>query len=246
MVLMKQGISQWRLQRQGEFHPLVMIILKKDVKRLLEDRTFWLTQEEEELYGDLVSDKKRRAFILGRYAAKLGLSRFTGNSSLTDFAVLRGALGQPLVCSSLWETPELSISHSASCGACLVYPPGHQFAMDLEEIRHRSSRLDAIASRLTKKERALLDSIDKSGDSAEHLYLLWTMKEALSKVLRCGLTLPVQALELAKLQVKDGLFHGRFTHFSQYRVIAQAKDGFALAIVFPWKSRVYLDDEKWI
>jgi len=210
---------------------------------LEEDCQLWLNPAEIDLLEEITAPRKKRSYLLGRYAAKLGLSRYLQDPDLLTCSVERGALGQPLVKSQRMEVPEISLSHSGNHGACLVFPAGQQFGLDLEEIKPKGNRSAAIETHLTEKEQKLYARWKDTVGEVELLYLIWTVKEALSKVLRCGLTLPFEALGLDSLEWKEGVLHSRFTHFIQYRGISEWKDNMALSLVFPWKSRILLNKD---
>jgi len=231
------------LERKGLSMPLVLAMVKKQsTQSLMEEKHFWLCDDEQLLFEELHSPKKQSSFLLGRYSAKLGISRFLGDPDLLRCSVCRGALGQPVVKSDLRDVPEISMSHSGPYGASLVFPAGQQFGLDLECIHDRGSRSEAILSRLTDHEFRLLKQIGLDEKESDLLYIIWTMKEALSKVLRCGLTLPFKALELKTLERKGDYLHGNFTHFTQYRALGEAHGELALSMVFPWKSQIFLAD----
>lgn len=236
----RTGVIPLEIDRMGEKFPLVFTLLKRANPLDLEkDCSLWLNPEEQEILDQLTSPKKRASFLLGRYTSKLSLSTFLKTRDLLCCSVIRGVLGQPVVQSDLRETPEISLAHSGSFGASICFPAGHQFAVDLEEIRNQPSRISAISSKMTMKEKALLQTLAASIPEEKLYYQIWTLKEALSKVLRCGLTLPLEALELKSLEWKEGQLAGRFTHFTQYRGVSQFSDELAISLVFPWKSRIF-------
>lgn len=226
-------------------YPLILSHLHKSRPELLEDScSLWLNPSEQELLDEITAPRKKRSYLLGRYAAKLGLSRYLQDSDLLCCSVERGALGQPVVKSTLLDVPEVSLSHSGNHGACIVFPAGQQFALDLEEIKPKGNRSAAIEKHLTEKEKELYTRLKEEVGEVELLYLIWTVKEALSKVLRCGLTLPFEALGLDSLEWKEGILHSRFTHFTQYRGIGEWKENMALSLVFPWKSKIIVNQDQ--
>ena len=75
------------------------------------------------------------------------------------------------------------------------------------------------------------------------MLLLWCLKEALSKALRCGLTVPFGLLEVASLVPLPGGVRARFENFSQYEGIAFCAAPFCLALVMPHTARWEAPDE---
>jgi hypothetical protein len=63
------------------------------------------------------------------------------------------------------------------------------------------------------------------------------VKEALSKILRCGLTCPFTVFQLSEdSKMKGCLFTGGFVNFPQYQFISLATEKMAFAIVFPRRT----------
>lgn len=243
MLLAKSGVIPLEIERMGSRHPLVYALIRKKHPLDLEEDCFhWLNPDELEILEELSSPKKRGSFLLGRYTAKLSLASFLHNRDMLSCSVTRGVLGQPVVQSDIREVPEISLAHSGQYGASICFPPGHQFGLDVEEIRSAPTRIAAISSKMTEKERSLLEELKEQVSEEKLYYLIWTLKEALSKVLRCGLTLPLEALELRDLEWKEDQLLGRFTHFTQYRGFSQCSDDLAIALVFPWKSRIVIPE----
>jgi len=63
---------------------------------------------------------------------------------------------------------------------------------------------------------------------------VWTMKEALSKALRCGLTVPLNLLEVrAAVLQRDGSLRSEFSNFSQYKCQTWVVSPCVLSIALP-------------
>jgi 4'-phosphopantetheinyl transferase len=74
-------------------------------------------------------------------------------------------------------------------------------------------------------------------DEHHRMLLLWSLKEALSKALRCGLTVPFCLLEVSSLVRLPGGVRARFENFSQYEGFAFCAAPFSLALVMPHTVR---------
>ncbi|MDA3850672.1 MAG: 4'-phosphopantetheinyl transferase superfamily protein [Spirochaetaceae bacterium] len=239
MFLQSWGLQSLTLSRNNEKYPLYLSLIRKARPLDLQNQShLWLNDDEITILEDIKSDKKRSSFLLGRYSVKLGIAKFLGDQDLLGSSVIRGALGQPVVRCPQWDAPEVSIAHSSDSAAALVFPSGQQLGVDLEHIHSRESRIETLNKKLTPGEHRLMGQLESPIEQKDLLYMLWAMKEALSKVLRCGLTLPFEALELKSLLWDQGYLQGRFTHFTQYRSLAEASEDRALALVLPWKSSI--------
>ncbi len=73
-------------------------------------------------------------------------------------------------------------------------------AIDIETIN--SDKDDTILTQLTDNEQKLAASLL----SSPSLQLLWTIKESLSKVLKCGLTVPFELLEVESITQQEIFF----------------------------------------
>jgi 4'-phosphopantetheinyl transferase len=181
-------------------------------------------------YRALAVDRRRRSWLLGRFAAKRAAAAYLGASDLRAMVVTRGVFGQPLLRVAEADAPGLSISHAGALAVAVAHPVGHPLAVDYEEIR--PSQADAIASQLTPRELAW------AGHDHPRLTALWTAKEALSKALRCGLTTPFRLFETIELVDATGRVTGRFENFTQYRFVSKVAADSVLTLVLPLRTEL--------
>ena len=81
--------------------------------------------------------------------------------------------------------------------------------------------------------------IRKYPDSYEFmLTLLWTAKEALSKILKTGLMTSFKILEIDKIEHKDGYWLSYYKSFGQYKVISFQTGSLYLFHYLSIKNRV--------
>lgn len=71
------------------------------------------------------------------------------------------------------------------------------------------------------------------------LTILWTAKEALSKVLKTGLTMDMKLFEINQLEERD-IYRGSFTIFTQYQFLSFIIEDTVFTIVTPKKGNLHV------
>ncbi len=120
----------------------------------------------------------------------------------------------------------------------IAYQPGHIMGVDLEPLD--SSKLFVYERVLTAAELELARSFPFA--FAAMCNIMWTVKEALSKAIKCGLITPFEILEIQTMaQEPDGTFLSHFRNFGQYKCHSWMLPGYGLSIVLPRKTEFILD-----
>lgn len=191
-------------------------------------------------WQNLKFEKRRQSYFLGRLAAKRSMGVYTGILDLSIIEVASGIFGQPIAKVPMLGRPELSISHCGDFGFALTFPPEHPLGIDIENWKDVAPAI--IRSQLTTTEVLLTQQI--IADEQKCFTLLWTAKEALSKVLKCGLTVPFEIFELDKTEfITDSNFLLYFKNFTQYRCLAWFVDKYVVSIVLPRKTAMIFDSQ---
>ena len=205
--------------------------------RQLEMEKFLHTSEQEVLnrfrYGP-----RQRSFLSGRYVAKKVLSKFLGEPDLTKIIIKPGIFNQPLLNYAIPDPPGFSISHSLSYTSCLVFPQEHPMGIDIETSPNNAA--ESIAPQLTDREKKMI-KYTRLGEDVFYVKL-WTIKEALSKVLTTGLTAPMNIYEIAEIHQDGQFYFSTFKNFSQYKAITFALRGNICSFVLPQKTKCDLDN----
>lgn len=149
-----------------------------------QDVSGYLTPSERKQYFAFRFDKRRREWLAGRIAAKRLIRKTIEESGLIvtedEIKIERTEAGEPFVRSLPAPWP-LSISHSGEwAGAAMGdgTPPA-RIGLDIEKIEPRDPAWLEIA----------FDACEYAGDLSEaEQTLLWTRKEAVSKLLGIGLS----------------------------------------------------------
>jgi 4'-phosphopantetheinyl transferase len=213
---------------------------------VLDDRAFSVNELAGEILGPIEAAyfatlhfaPRQRSYLLGRYAAKLGLSRVLSELDLRAIEVTRGVFEQPVVQGQ--GGVGVTISHTGSLAGALAYPTGHPIGIDIEVIE--PARYQTILTQLSEPEKRLVET--SIADRYQIATALWAAKEALSKVLTTGLMSPIQIYNLAEFQRLDsGSWEGLFQNFAQYKAKVWIGSSYAFAMVFPKRSVLGLDDD---
>lgn len=198
-----------------------------------------LATKEWQYYVALDFEKRRKSYVLGRYTAKKALSALS-RLPLEEIPIEQGVFNHPLVdCRGAEGRLETSISHTDTFGAALAFPAAHPMGIDIEVIDRKKSAI--MEGELTEEELALLK---RSAAPAEYGWIpsvAWTVKEALSKVLKTGLTAPLSVYEISSLERMGASYLSHFRHFTQYKAISFNLDDHICSIVCPRKTSFHLD-----
>jgi 4'-phosphopantetheinyl transferase len=174
----------------------------------------WLSAGEQARIAKAVA-KRRREFLLGRYAAKTALAVWNRRASLAEFALEPGVFEQPVVAGE--SAADATLAHSGDAAVAIAHERGHPVGVDLETVD--ADRIDVLRTQVSAAE--LPSPHAAAATEAERLFLLWSAKEALSKALRCGLTCPFELLAATQARFDAaGICTGTFANFGQYRFAA--------------------------
>lgn len=128
----------------------------------------------------------------------------------------------------------VSLSHGGGLGMAVAYSEGHPMGVDVEKVEE--GRLEAMRSQMTAGELGMLAGW--RGEPAGLAALVWTAKEALSKVLRTGMTTPMWVYELEGSRWEAGCLVSGYRWFGQYRAVSWESGGLAFSVVGPGRSEV--------
>lgn len=73
-------------------------------------------------------------------------------------------------------------------------------------------------------------------ESATYYTALFSIKEALSKVLKTGMMLDFKILETKDLRLHQGFLECHFTHFGQYKGFVFFTEHYVVAVVLPART----------
>lgn len=202
---------------------------------LYRKRFQFMHPQELERLDKLSHPRLRFQFLAGRYTAKLTLASFLKMDAASHTWVKSGVFCQPIVECSTKNVPGISIAHTRRLGGSVVFPREHPMAIDLE--CPREDALDSIIRLVTPIEQTMRSQSDE-GDLLFYTRL-WTVKEALSKVLGTGLMTPIQVYEVNQEIQKEHHTVSYFTNFSQYQAISFRVGSSLCSLVLPRLTQCY-------
>lgn len=195
-----------------------------------------LHPQEKQHYNSLRFDPRRQSYLLGRLTAKKAVSQLAGIDA-GSFYIDQGIFEFPVV-KGTGQNIQASISHCDDIGMALAFPEEHPLGLDIEHIS--GERADAMKSQISGAEEALLQGCNLP--QLTGYTIAWTIKEALTKVLRTGLTMDLRLTEIKLLEKNDRHYVAAFRHFSQYKAMCFYSGDYACSVVLPAKTAACLDE----
>lgn len=196
-------------------------------------QTDLLHPEEKTYFETLKFDRRKKSYLLGRITGKQAVSKLLIKEQAIDsFSIQFGVFCFPVVKYIQHQNIQVSITHCGNLGVALAYPEEHPLGIDVEKID--VDKVETMKISIVDKEYDLISSC--SLDIIEGSAFIWTIKEALSKVLKTGLTLDFKILEIETLQKEGTSYISTFKYFSQYKAISMKIGTHVFSIVLPRKT----------
>ena len=196
----------------------------------------YLHPQERNYFNALQFKKRIRSYLMGRFVAKKAVALLTGEKNLTNIFIQSGIFSQPIVVASR-ENIQVSISHCDEFGVALAFPEAHPLGIDIEKINHDKKAV--LENQMTPAERKRISSLPLSYEV--YLTILWTAKEALSKVLKTGLTTPFEVFEISKTEFRENYIVSYYKNFAQYKVVSFTIGNYVCSLIQPLKSQLHFD-----
>jgi len=189
-----------------------------------------LSSTELDEFSHFKYPKRKTSFLLGRISAKMSIGQIH-QVDLRSITIGVGVFGFPVVKGTSNNT-QVSITHCENIGVSLAYQEDHPISVDIEKID--PNRLSLLEKYLSPLEANLLNAHCSREMSA---FMAWTSKEALSKVLRTGLTLDFKIMSINKTEkLAEGIYINTFLNFPQYKSYTLRVNNMVCSIVVPEKS----------
>jgi 4'-phosphopantetheinyl transferase EntD len=235
-----QSLSRGRilLRREKEVFQAGFCVGRKSLAELSGDLSM-LHPNERCFYDGLKYDRRRESYLLGRLMAKRAITQFAGGRDCT-IEIGYGIFQFPVVKHPEVRNIQVSISHCDQLGIALAFPEEHPLGIDLENIlqfKREQGKEVMTAGEAELISRSLLSL-------AQGTALVWTVKEAMSKIIRTGLTADFSVLQIGGL-IKEGLLYSStFRYFSQYKAYSCFCGNYVCSLVLP-RNTVAAADYFW-
>ena len=216
------------LQREKETFTAAYCIIQENLNSLIENCSF-LHSSERAYYDTLKFDKRKHSYLLGRLAAKKAIAELTGEKNISSIAINYGVFHFPIVKNAIHQNIQVSITHCDNIGIALAFPEEHPLGVDME--RMDENRTEAMKSQMNATEFELIANCNiplSLGCTA-----FWTIKEALSKIFRTGLTMDFKILEINSFEQADLAYISTYKYYAQYKAISYAAGKYICSIVLP-------------
>ena len=183
-------------------------------------------------------EKRRISYFLGRIAAKKAISELGNGQKLDSVFIDRGVFGFPVVKGLNNGNVQVSISHTDEIAVAIAFPEDHPMAVDIEKTQNNEVN-GILLDQMTKKEFEIQKKMNLQDSS---FALFWSFKEALSKVLKTGLTLELKYIEIEKIDKNGDYFVATFSSFPQYKGVSFYSFDHFYSIVLPKYTTLNLDE----
>ena len=188
-------------------------------------------------YSELSFERRQHSYLLGRYCAKRALNNFI-HTDLKSIYIEAGVFDFPVTHIPIENKWQVSISHCDSLCCTIAFPETHPMGIDIEKVNE--SNIEFLSSHITEKDRRIICELNIADDKA--YTLIWTVKEALSKVLRCGLTSPFDIFDIKQVDSNNTYWFSEFINFPQYKAITfQLSNSVLASIVYPRLTTLHID-----
>lgn len=200
------------------------------------DNTSILHYNENLVFNSYQHVARQKSFKAGRYASKKAIEVLFPGICHSTVEITKGVFDFPIVKSPLINNLQVSLSHSNNICVALAFPEEHPIGIDVDEVQIDS--YDIILQHLTEREADILkQDVNRRN---ELTMVMWTMKEALSKVLRTGLMIDLKILELDQFSETEDFFFAYYINFHQYKVYAKKFRHIIFSVAMPRNSIVNL------
>ena len=182
-----------------------------------------LSFEEEKILKIFKVTSRQNEFIAGRVLAKNNVSLIKEKFAPNEINIISGVWGFPIFDTKGINNMWVSIAHSKKYAASLLSELNtHPIGVDIEEITPENDA--TLAFFLSRYNRDL---------SLEEKHIYWASKEAVSKALRTGFTIPQDFFEISEIKFNNSFYIIKFKHLQRLQAIAWVKDNLVTSIAYP-------------
>lgn len=220
-------VEKLMLKKYNEYFKvsLCFISLPTYVNRELAEE--YLHSEELSYFDMVKHERRKRSYLLGRCSAKQAFMALVEENNPKNVLIIPGILGQPVIKYADKQDIQVSITHCDNLGAAIGFLEDLPMGIDIEKAD--PDKTAALESQMTSEEKEQA----KSFSNSYYLMLtaMWTAKEALSKVLRTGLSTPFKIFEISNMEVEENYIISYFRHFGQYKAVSFDLGNYMCSIV---------------
>ena len=205
---------------------------------LYKESKIFLSNSELNIFGQLKFEQKKKSFLQSRHLAKNILAKYLGEEDFREISISHGIFSHPLVNYPTDKMPTISISHTKTQAACIVSSAIFPTGIDIERVTKNAK--ENILSQTTLHERKTI--LHQENENTFYTRI-WTIKEALSKVLKTGIMTPFRVYEINDIIRKKNYTISGFSNFSQYQAISFQYEKNIISFILPTNIKILNYDE---
>ena len=215
----QKTIKTMRLIRQDQVLQATLCLVQATLENLLYQERVekFLHIKEKEYLNNLVYPQRKLSYLLGRYCAKQVLCQQFRGTAMSDILINPGVFGQPIVRSLHTPSAQVSIAHSKNLGVALAFEAIHPMGIDIEIVSPET--VSTVLPELTQQEKALLQEKWQIASGCRYTWI-WTVKEALGKILKTGLMTPLFIYEIDDIRYQNAYILAKYKNFPQYQALS--------------------------
>ncbi|MBW8683049.1 4'-phosphopantetheinyl transferase family protein [Chitinophaga rhizophila] len=188
-----------------------------------------LHPSEKERYLQLQTPARRNSFLLGRCAAKTALSGLTPHVAPAAINIAKGVFNFPVVYGIGMDNLQVSISHSPPFAIAIAFSEAHPLGIDIEKIKVANG--DLLRRVMSPWEVDLTSQLGL--DASIGNTVIWSAREALSKIIRTGLSAGFDLLRVQSMVYYEQALLLSFVNFPQYKAIVIIENSYVFSLVIP-------------
>ncbi|MBO0997910.1 4'-phosphopantetheinyl transferase superfamily protein [Bacillus sp. SD075] len=168
------------------------------------------------------------------YCGKKAIMEFLdiGLDEIKNVSLLKGVFGQPVIVTNLFLLMNMgiSITHTDKTFGILIFDQMHPMGIDIETKTKSDSEF--LGTYLTEAEKKMI--MESEGVLSKEIF--FSAKESLSKVLKTGLTSPLEIYEISKVIIDHNNISLFYKNFSQYKSTVVLVNDEIRSVTFPINS----------
>ena len=230
-MLLDQLVTSLPFYFEKAFLPNGFCWASTDLQAIKSESKAFLHPEETVFLETLKFPQPQLSYLIGRYCAKKSIIKYGYPIKPQEVLIRPGVWGQPIIFAPGISNIAVSIAHSHKSGVAIAFPEAYPMGVDIEKIDLKN--IYSLKTTLSSGEFCKLQKIYPKTEEILLATILWTLKEAVSKALRCGLTVPFPILETCEFKSINNLLFCDFNHFPQYRGVAYVFNDSVISIAYP-------------
>lgn len=198
----------------------------------------YLDMDEKDYYNKLKYDARKTSYLLGRVSSKRAIASYMDCNDYKSISIEKGIFCNPIVkCNN--HNITVTITHTKHIGMAAATKEFYPIGIDIEGIDKHYTK--AIKTQLTDNEIQLVEQHSLGAEVG--FVTLWTIKEALSKVLRIGFLTSLKTYEVERIEGNDYCINGYYKNFKMFKSTTYKVDKYLVTICYPAKCDLKLNYE---